>query len=172
MPRAKKVDVELEMLTAPAVVDEPLQANKEEDEIPSTLCDPPAKPKKKATEKQLEAMRLGREKRDEQIRLRKEAMEQEKTIQKKLLEDKIVKKAISIKKKEIKKSLMLDEISDDETPIEEIKSSIKAKPAPAPQQQAKAVQQQVKTQTQAKAPVQPQPAPKAIEIKKPTFYFV
>ncbi|MCX6749162.1 MAG: hypothetical protein NTW17_00245 [Candidatus Pacearchaeota archaeon] len=162
MPRAKKVDAELDLLTTPPVVaDEPLQASKEEDEIPSTLCDPPKKPKKIATEKQLEAMRLGREKRDEQIKLRRQAEEEEKAIQKKLLEDKIVKKAISIKKKEIKKSTLLDEISDDDTPIEEIKTTMKAKPI---QKQVVTTQQQPKAQTP--------PAPKAIEIRKPTFYFV
>jgi len=159
MPRVKKAMVELEMLTAPSVADEPLQASKE-DEIPATLCDPPKKPKKIATEKQLEAMRLGREKRDEQIKLRRQAEEQEKATQKKLLEDKIVKKAISIKKKEIKKSTLLDEISDDDTPIEEIKTAIKAKPMP----------KQVATPAPPKA--QPPPAPKAIEKQKPTFYFV
>lgn len=160
MPRPKKADAELELLTsAPTVEDEPVQASKEEDEIPATLCDPPPKPKKVATEKQLEAMRLGRVKRDEQIKLRREAGEQEKAACKKLLEDKIVKKAISIKKKEMKKSYALDDISDDETPIEEIKSNMKAK-----------VIQKPVIQTQ--QPVKPPPAPKAIEIKKPTFYFV
>lgn len=163
MPRAKKVDAELELLTAPPVVaDEPLQASKEEDEIPTSLCEPPKKPKKIPTEKQLEAMRLGRIKRDEQIKLRKEIAEQEKANQKKLLEDKIVKKAISIKKKEIKKSVMLDEISDDDTPIEEIKTTMKAKP----------IQKQVVATHQSAPKAQPPPAPKAIEIRKPTFYFV
>ena len=162
MPRAKKVDAELELLTSvPIVEDEPLQASKEEDEIPTSLCEPPKKPKKIPTEKQLEAMRLGRVKRDEQIKLRREAEQQEKDNQRKLLEEKIVKKAISIKKKEIKKSTLLDEISDDDTPIEEIKTTMKAKPI---QKQVVATQQQPK--------VQPPPAPKAIEIKKPTFYFV
>jgi len=160
MPRVKKVDAELELLTTPT--DEPVQASKEEDEIPTTLCEPPKKPKKVATEKQLEAMRLGRVKRDEQIKLRREAEQQEKDNQKKLLEDKIVKKAISIKKKEIKKSNLLDEISDDDTPIEEIKTTMKAKSIP---------KQVVATQQPAPR-VQPPPAPKAIEIKKPTFYFV
>tara|TARA_R110000868_G_scaffold286457_1_gene546936 strand:+ start:5236 stop:5718 length:483 start_codon:yes stop_codon:yes gene_type:complete len=160
MPRAKKVDAELELLTAPT--DEPLQASKEEDEIPTSLCEPPKKPKKIPTEKQLEAMRLGRVKRDEQIKLRKEAVEQEKANQKKLLEDKIVKKAISIKKKEIKKSTLLDEISDDDTPIEEIKTTMKAKP----------IQKRVVETQQPIPKAQPPPAPKAIEIRKPTFYFV
>jgi len=165
MPRVKKAMVELEMLTAsaPSVEDEPLQASKGEDEIPATLCDPPKKPKKIATEKQLEAMRLGREKRDEQIKLRRQAEEEEKATQKKLLEDKIVKKAISIKKKEIKKSTLLDEISDDDTPIEEIKTVMKAKPIP--KQVATVAPPAPKTQP-------PPPAPKAIEKQKPTFYFV
>jgi hypothetical protein len=164
MPRVKKAMVELEMLTAsaPSVADEPLQASKE-DEIPATLCDPPKKPKKIATEKQLEAMRLGREKRDEQIKLRRQAEEQEKATQKKLLEDKIVKKAISIKKKEIKKSTLLDEISDDDTPIEEIKTVMKAKPIP---------KQVVTVAPPAQKAQPPPPAPKAIEKQKPTFYFV
>lgn len=160
MPRIKKSYTELELLTAPT--DEPLQASKEEDEIPTALCEPPKKPKKIATEKQLEAMRLGREKREEQIRLRKQAEAEEKEIQKKLLEQKIVQKAISIKKKEIKKSTLLDEISDDDTPIEEIKTTMKAKP----------IQKQVVATQQPAPKVQPPPAPKAIEMKKPMFYFV
>jgi hypothetical protein len=40
------------------------------------------------------------------------------------MEEKIVKKAISIKKKQILKQKVLDEISDDETPIEEVKKKI------------------------------------------------
>ena len=41
------------------------------------------------------------------------------------LEQKIVKKAISIKKKQIKKEAVLDDISDDETPMEKIKQIAK-----------------------------------------------
>ena len=40
------------------------------------------------------------------------------------MEDKIVKKAISIKKKQILKQKVLDEISDEETPVEEVKAKI------------------------------------------------
>jgi hypothetical protein len=46
---------------------------------------------------------------------------------KKAVEEKIVKKAISIKKKQIKKEILLDEVSDDETPVEEIKKIVKDK---------------------------------------------
>ena len=48
--------------------------------------------------------------------------------EKKELEEKVVKKAISIKKKQIKKQAVLDEISDDDTPMEKIKP----KPKPVP----------------------------------------
>ena len=41
------------------------------------------------------------------------------------LEEKLISKAISIKKKQIKKQVILDEISDDETPIEKVKEMAK-----------------------------------------------
>ena len=44
-------------------------------------------------------------------------------------QDSLVKKAISIKKKEIKKKIELEEISDDDTPIEEIRKITKRLPA-------------------------------------------
>ena len=50
------------------------------------------------------------------------------------IEQKIVKKAVSIKKKQIKKEALLEEISDDETPMEKIKEIAKKKNHPAPQQ--------------------------------------
>lgn len=43
-------------------------------------------------------------------------------------QDSLVRKAISIKKKQIKKQVELDEISDDETPIEEIRKIVKKAP--------------------------------------------
>jgi hypothetical protein len=101
---------------------------------------PKAIPKKKRvpSDKQLEVLRIAREKlaikQKEKIvkkKLEQEAMEQE--VQRRLneyktgLEDKIVKKAISIKKKQIKKEAVLDEISDDETPMEAIKQIAKKK---------------------------------------------
>ena len=42
-------------------------------------------------------------------------------MEKKQLEEKVVKKALSIKKRQIKKERILDDIEDDETPIEQIK---------------------------------------------------
>ena len=90
------------------------------------------KPKKPRTEKQLEQLRQARvkalvtkemkrkEKEQEQAKIKK-VLDETKQEQKKALEQKVVKKALSIKKKEIKKQEVLDEISDDETPIETIK---------------------------------------------------
>lgn len=79
------------------------------------------KPKRQLTEKQLEALKRGQEKRDENARLRKDAAEKKAAEDKLKLEQKIVKKAISIKKKELKRQAALDAVSDDETPIEKIK---------------------------------------------------
>ena len=45
------------------------------------------------------------------------------------LEEKIVKKAVAIKKKQIKKQIALDDISDDDTSLEEIKKIVKQLPA-------------------------------------------
>ena len=79
------------------------------------------KPKKQLTQKQLEALKKGQQTRDENARKRKEEATRIAEEEKKKLEAKIVRKAISIKKKEIKKQSALDEISDDETPIQKIK---------------------------------------------------
>jgi hypothetical protein len=77
------------------------------------------KPKKKLTEKQLEALKKGQEKRNDnrdKNRLLKQQKEEE---ERKILEEKLVKKAIAVKKKQIKKQALLDEISDDDgTPIQ------------------------------------------------------
>jgi hypothetical protein len=45
-------------------------------------------------------------------------------------EEKIVKKAISIKKREIMKQKVIDTISDDETPIEQVRETVKKARAP------------------------------------------
>ena len=65
--------------------------------------------------------------REEEQALKKE-LEAKIQAEKKAIEQKIVKKALSIKKKEIKKQEILDEISDDETPIEQIKVPVKKEP--------------------------------------------
>jgi hypothetical protein len=82
------------------------------------------KPKKPRTEKQIIAFNLVIEKRNENRRQRALAKEKEQDEEKKALEAKIMKKAVSIKKKEIKKQLVLDDISDDDEPVENIKKKI------------------------------------------------
>ena len=54
-------------------------------------------------------------------------------------DEKIVKKALSIKKKQIKKEQILDEISDDDTPIESL-----PKRKPKPQTVQSVVQQPIR----------------------------
>ena len=102
------------------------------------------KKKKVLSERQLEVLSNPRAKLAErnkeriaQKKLEQQAIEDE--VQRRLdeyktgLEQKVVRKAISIKKKQIKKEAVLEEISDDETPIQKIKEIAKKKNHPAPQ---------------------------------------
>lgn len=116
--------------------------------------------KKPRSEKQIEQFKKACEIREQKRQERKSKKEEDKEQQKimlkqkedeikerikKEMEEKIVKKAISIKKKQIKKEVVLDEISDDDTPIEQIKKMrINKKECPPPK----------------------------IEIPKPKYYFV
>ncbi len=75
----------------------------------------------KTFEKARETARVNAEKRKAERDVRAEE-------ERKLMEEKIVKKAISLKKKQIKQQAVLDEISDDDTPIEKIKEIIKKLP--------------------------------------------
>jgi hypothetical protein len=83
--------------------------------------EPPKKQKKPRTEKQLEVFTKAREKMLLNLKERKEKQEQDAIIKKKEIEEKIIKKAVAIKKREIKQKAILEEISDDDTPIEEVK---------------------------------------------------
>lgn len=147
--------------------DEPLQASKD---IPKVPCDLPKKekPKRVLNEAQLAGMKKGRDAlalRNAEKKAQKEAEEEER---KKQFEEKVVSKAISIKKKLLKQEILLDDISDDETPIEEIKQKVISKKQVAPQ---------------APDPPTPKAQPKAPKAfvnavpttpakAKPTFYFV
>ena len=99
------------------------KTNEEPEEKVETIDDKEeiTKPKKKLTEKQLEALRKGQQTRDANAKKRKEEAERIAEEERKKLEEKIVRKAISIKKKQIKKQSALDEIEDDDTPIQKIK---------------------------------------------------
>lgn len=87
------------------------------------------KPKRILSEAQKEVLKNGQE-----INLAKKKKQAEERIieeqilkeeQQKKYEELIVKKAIAIKKKQIKKESALEEISDDDTPVEKIKEIIK-----------------------------------------------
>jgi len=92
--------------------------------------EPIVKPKKERTAKQLEAFEKARQKMLVNTEQRKAQKALEDVQLKKELEEKIVQKAIAIKKKQIKKKAVLDIVSDDETPIEEVKKlAMKVKPA-------------------------------------------
>lgn len=82
------------------------------------------KPKKPRSEKQILAFQKVLDTRNKNREDRKLLREKEMEKEKEITEAKIMKKAISIKKKQIKKALVLDEISDDDEPIEAIKQKI------------------------------------------------
>ena len=79
------------------------------------------KPKPKRTQKQIDAFQKVRDKKMENAKLRQQEKKLKDEEDKKELEAKIIKKAVAIKKKQIKKQTVLEEISDDDTPIEVIK---------------------------------------------------
>ena len=82
------------------------------------------KEKKPRSEKQIIAFQKVLDTRNKNREDRKLLREQEIARDKEENEAKIMKKAVSIKKKQIKKQLVLDDISDDDEPIEEIKKKI------------------------------------------------
>lgn len=125
---------QLEILaTIPSTMKEPISHNEDEEplqaskEIPQAPCDLPKKPKRIPNEAQLDGMKKGRE----ILALRNEEKKAQRLLEeaerKRQLEEKVVSKAISIKKKQLKHEIALDDISDDDTPIEEIKQKVVAK---------------------------------------------
>lgn len=108
--------------------------NDKQDEKPETINDkeinePITKPKKPRTEKQLEAFEKAKQIRDANALKRKEERLKKEEEERKQNEEKLIKKAIALKKKQLKKQAILDEISDDDTPIQKIKK-IAEKPEP------------------------------------------
>lgn len=113
----------------------PLQADKIKPEVNlpkrgSRKGDERTERQKAATAKMKAAYAIKQQQKKEQKALEEEQRRKE-------LEEKVLKKAISIKKKQIKEQLALDEISDDDTPIEELlapkrKPAVVRKTAPQP----------------------------------------
>lgn len=92
-------------------------------------------PRPAKTEAQMEAFKKAIETRNANAKKRKDEAEKMLSQSKKEMEDKVVKKAIAIKKKQIKAQIALDEISDDDEPIEVVKQKVKKvveRPAPKP----------------------------------------
>lgn len=128
--------------TVDAVVDEPPV------ELPKLDAVKPSK--KTRSEKQMEVFNKAREKMLTNSKERKEKRALEKEAKQKEIEKRIVEKAIAIKKREIKRNAILEQISDDDSPLEEIKEiAKKIKPKP---------ERQISTPP----PPPPPPAPKSI----------
>lgn len=104
-----------------------------DDETLGEIVEQPIKAKKPRSQKQIEQFERIKAIRDANRKARAEERALQEEQNKKELEDKIVKKAISIKKKQILKQKVLDEVSDDETPIEEVKEIVKSTPKILPE---------------------------------------
>lgn len=109
----------------------------------------------KKTEKQLEAFSKARERRMENIGKRKQTIQELEDKAREELDRKIISKAISIKKKQIKKNAELDEISDDDTPLEEVIQIAKKPRKQRPTQVAEP--EPKKRQTQPRPEPRPEP---------------
>lgn len=126
-----------------------------ETEEPTPLLAKKEPKKRKPTPKQLEVLEKAREKmimnaREKKVKKQLEDEAIEKEVQRRLneykkgVEEKIVRKAIAIKKKEIMKQAVLDEIEDDDIPMEKVietvrktshkKKNLETPPSPSPEQ--------------------------------------
>jgi len=118
----------------------------------------PPREKKPVSQNTLDALQRGRETRAINLEKRREYVNQIKdeikvekskkldnlkVVAKKEMEQTIVRKAVAIKKKQIKAQAVLEEISDDETPIEEIRKIIAKPKKPVSQPQQRVPQQPV-----------------------------
>jgi hypothetical protein len=114
------------MLKKKIVIKQPTPPDEEEEESEEEECEaPPQKPKRERTQKQIDAFNRCIETKKKKAAERAAEAKRLAEYDKKALEEKVVKKAISIKKKQIKKQSALDEISDDDTPIEKVKEHAK-----------------------------------------------
>jgi hypothetical protein len=112
-----------------AVLESGILTNQEEKQQEELLA---PKVKKPRTDKQVEATKKMNEARKQKA-LEKKVIQakQDEELKKEMegkaeeIKDKIIKKAIAIKKRQIKKEAVLDEVEDDETPIEKINEIIK-----------------------------------------------
>ena len=101
------------------------KGDEEEKEEPKSIT----KAKKPRTEAQMRAFEKAKETARLNAEKRKAEREMKAEEERKIIEEKLVKKAIAVKKKQIKQQAVLDEISDDDTPIEAIEKIVKKLPA-------------------------------------------
>ena len=118
IPVTKK---KLVIKTQPA---KPVSDDEEEEEevTPKPVSRAGAKPR---TEAQKLAFERCKKQREANAKKRAEDAKKLMEYEKKALEEKLIAKAVSLKKKQIKKQVILDEISDDDTPIEKVKEMAK-----------------------------------------------
>ena len=137
--------------------DEPLQAVKGTEVEVKGETKKAVKEKKPRTAKQIEAFEKARQTREKNALARKQMRDEEAIAIRKEVEDKLVKKAIAVKKKQIKQQAVLDEISDDDTPLEEVEKIA------------------TRSKTRLKREVSkdfPAPPPVAEEPVRPKYYFL
>lgn len=133
-PIIKVTKKKLVIKTQPA---KPVSDDEEEEEVMTpkpVIKKSPAK--KERTEAQKLAFERCKKQREENAKKRADDAKKLMEYEKKALEEKLIAKAVSLKKKQIKKQVILDEISDDDTPIEKVKEMAKKikpveKPKPA-----------------------------------------
>ena len=109
-------------------------------EAPASV--PVVKEKKPRSQAQIDAFIKVRAKRDQNRLARLKTRDEETVVHNAKIEEKIVKKAVAIRKKQIVREAVLDDISDDDIPVEIVKKIIKKYPkkavAPAPVKSAPA----------------------------------
>ena len=116
-------------------VKEEIESSDEEVSTPVVKPKRESKPRPPKTQKQIDAFKKAIEARNANAKIRREEAQKMLAQAKTETETKIVKKALAIKKKQIKAQLALDEISDDDEPIEVIKMKVKKvaeRPPPKP----------------------------------------
>ena len=118
-PNIKVSKKKLVIKTQPA---KPVSEDEEEEEE-ATPKKAPAK--KERTEAQKLAFERCKKQREANAKKRMDDAKKLMEYEKKALEEKLIAKAVSLKKKQIKKQVILDEISDDDTPIEKVKEMAK-----------------------------------------------
>lgn len=134
MEELRKQLAELE-LPEPLEMPKPLMQNDTQFELEmsnsSSDDEVQVKPKRERTEKQKLAFEKAQATRLLKAEERRKERMQKEEEEKKELEKKLIEKAIKVKKKQIKKMKVIEELSDDDTPIEKLKPILK-KTVPEP----------------------------------------